>query len=92
MCDCRHAYWREGFRSYGSNIPDSCQGAYFPGDEPGWFCDLYKDFCGNPEGDTPEDCEIKEPTDILCKKCEVRLVRDGRGVLYCPECLHILKN
>lgn len=43
--DCKNLYYYEGYRSYGSNIPQSCQGEYFPGDEPGWRCRITDEEC-----------------------------------------------
>lgn len=85
---CNYQYFYKGCRSYGSNIPPSCQGAYFPGDEPGIYCELTRKMCQDPEGDDPEDCELAEITDILCPVCQdgTRFVMNGHGRIYCPEC------
>ena len=53
---CRHSYYYEGCRTYGSNIPTFAQGAYFPGDEPGVRCKLY-DYCEDPET-CPDNTDI----------------------------------
>lgn len=42
---CRHAYGVPECRSYGSNIPDNCQGCVFPGDEAHVNCDITHDVC-----------------------------------------------
>lgn len=42
---CKHAYGVPAYRSYGSNLPDNCQGCVFPGDEAHVNCELTKDEC-----------------------------------------------
>ena len=43
--ECPNLYYSKGSRSYGSDIPDNCQGVYFPGDEPGERCKLSGEGC-----------------------------------------------
>ena len=42
---CKHAYGVPAYKSYGSNIPDNCQGCVFPGDEAHVACDIDKSRC-----------------------------------------------
>lgn len=83
---CQYQYYYEGCRSFGDNIPCFCQGAYFPGDEPGEYCELTGQACQDPDGEFPEDCELKEDTDRACPDCNTVLKRTGHGILICPEC------
>ena len=89
---CQHSYEYSGHRSYGDNIPGYAQGAYFPGDEPGTRCRLSGDACGNPCGDTPEDCAANRQTEWLCPECQKEcfdsaLWKSGEsGKLFCREC------
>ena len=49
MCD--KAVWSSGFPCRGDNYPDTMQGKYLPGDEPGFRCgSKYGEFC------SPENC------------------------------------
>jgi len=53
---CKYLYWDKGHRSFGDNIPSYAQGAYFPGDEPGWKCWLTRDVCPAESVEDEEDC------------------------------------
>ncbi len=86
---CKFQYYHEGCRSYGANIPSSCQGAYFPGDEPGEYCELTGTACQDPTGEFPEDCEFREKTGRICPDCDVTMEKTGWGTLLCPECGYI---
>lgn len=85
---CIYQYEYKGYRSFGSHIPPSCQGAYFPGDEPGIYCKLTQDRCQDPEDTEPRDCELRETIDTICPNCQdgTRLLVSGHGRIYCPEC------
>lgn len=56
---CKYLYWDEGHRSFGDNIPGYAQGAYFPGDEPGWRCWLTREPCPAESVEDEEGCEDK---------------------------------
>lgn len=62
---CPHRSFRAGRRSFGPNIPESAQGEYFPGDEPGARCELSGDIC-DPH---PAYCPLWQPSDIACPAC-----------------------
>lgn len=57
---CEYRYWHKGCRSFGDNIPGYAQGAYFPGDEPGYRCWLTHDFCPAESVEDEEGCEERE--------------------------------
>ena len=38
MCDM--AIWSNGYPMRGDDVPGIAQGAYLPGDEPGWRCGI----------------------------------------------------
>lgn len=59
----------KGYRTFSPSVPAYAQGAYFPGDEPGYLCKKFGELCGNPDGDTPEDCAIQEETEYHCPHC-----------------------
>lgn len=86
---CTHQYDYEGCRSYGANIPGSCQGAYFPGDEPGIRCNLTGNYCQDPEGDCPADCNEQEELERTCPECNEPLYKSGSGTIYCRDCGYI---
>lgn len=67
MCQYRYEY--EGHRSYGPSIPDSCQGCYFPGDEPETRCRLTDSACLNQDDKTPWDCDAAIKTGWPCPDC-----------------------
>jgi len=54
---CEFLYWDKGYRSFGDNIPGYAQGAYFPGDEPGWRCRLTHEPCPAESVEDEETCE-----------------------------------
>jgi len=54
---CKYLYWDKGYRSFGDNIPGYAQGAYFPGDEPGWKCSLTHEPCPAESVEDEEGCE-----------------------------------
>lgn len=85
---CIHKKWHDGVRTYGANVPGYAQGAYFPGDEPGYTCKKAGGDCGDPDSDTPECCDIQENTGWLCPECAeagrvMPLRRNGRGIVNC---------
>jgi len=53
---CKFLYWYEGYRSFDDNIPGYAQGAYFPGDEPGWRCSLTHEPCPAESAEDEENC------------------------------------
>lgn len=88
---CFHQYEYEGYRTYSTYIPCSAQGAYFPGDEPGTYCDITQSECDNLNGEYPDLCEGAEEIDRLCPDCiedgiRIKLQKDGHGTIFCPEC------
>lgn len=86
---CQFSYWHEGHKTWSQYVPTSCQGCYFPGDEPGIYCAISGGACQNPEGDCPEDCEFQQQTDKVCPNCEgAKMILSGDGTLYCPICRH----
>lgn len=84
---CLHQYGYSGNKINSAYMPASCQGAYYPGEEPGTYCDLTDSPCGDPDGDMPEECDFQSDTYEKCPKCEDGTIfRTGKGILYCPEC------
>lgn len=94
MCkSCSQMFYHEGHKTYSAYVPDNCQGAYFPGDEPGYRCRATNSSCTDPDGDHPTECDGAKPTFWLCPKCLAKntvdpqeIMRNGRGVYFCPEC------
>lgn len=89
--NCHYKQYRPGYRTYGDNIPGYAQGAYFPGDEPGWFCKASECLCPLEDaGDSPELCDIQEEFDGVCPDCDCQLMRNGAGVVYCKGCGRVI--
>ena len=96
MCEYQYSY--EGQRSYGGNIPDSAQGAYFPGDEP---CEKCR-YSGNRVAPLGEQCPhennlsechaYSRTTTTLCPHClkdasdKITLFEHEKGEFRCSEC------
>lgn len=94
---CMNQYEREGYRSFGDNIPTSCQGAYFPGDEPGTACKLTGELCRNLDGKNPEGCDGLKETEIYCPYCAMEgaanyIEIDGHSGYFCHECHSTWQN
>lgn len=87
---CSHCYYSDGHRTYGANVPGFAQGAYFPGDEPGDYCDLTKEPCPNADGRHPMDCVEKEELNLVCPSCSadgiVHLAKNAANQVFCPVC------
>lgn len=83
---CRHSYYSRGYRSFGANIPGYAQGACFPGDEPGEYCNISRKQCYLEYDDAPELCEIQDEAGSKCPDCEAGMLRNGNEVVYCPDC------
>lgn len=84
---CLHQYEYSGNKINSAYMPASCQDAYYPGEEPGIYCDLTGCPCNDPDGDEPQDCEFQSCTDEKCPECgEGIIYRSGQRILYCPEC------
>lgn len=88
---CINQKWQKGARTYGDDIPSYAQGAYFPGDEPGYVCKLSGYHCGNINGRNPEECWGQTFTDTDCPYCKdegqnCKMIKDGRGTVFCPNC------
>lgn len=87
--DCPYARELRGRRTYSAYVPDSCQGCYFPGDEPGLKCSHSGQRCEDENGDRPDLCCIQERIG-LCPICweedvQSQLFRNGRGVCHCEH-------
>lgn len=85
---CPHARWKEGIRTYSDRVPGYAQGAYFPDDEPGYFCTQAGQMCTDPDGVLPEECLYMDLTGWTCPKCAEEdelapLYRNGRGIVCC---------
>lgn len=83
---CLHCYYKKGSPSWGANIPASAQGECFPGDEAGLHCSIDGDFCYLDSSENPEDCPIQNKTGEKCSDCDMEMVINGNGVIFCPEC------
>jgi len=53
MCEHLGEYY-QGYRSYGGDVPGYAQGCYYPGDEPGYRCDLTGERCD------PDQCPCND--------------------------------
>lgn len=84
---CQFSIYKEGSRSYGDNLPGYAQGAYLPGDEPGYYCKKSGCRCYlDGWASHPDYCYVQEYTDKRCNDCNKILMRNGDNVLYCPSC------
>lgn len=64
---CMFAEYKEGYRTFSDNVPGYAQGAYFPGDEPGFYCKLSGEYCNVCDNGNPNDCQYK--TKYFCPEC-----------------------
>ena len=62
---CPHREWSAGRRDFGPDIPESAQGEYFPGNEPGPYCELSGESC-DPH---PGCCPLWKPSALPCPAC-----------------------
>lgn len=83
---CRNQYEKSGIRTFSDYVPGFAQGAYFPEDEPGTYCQISGCLCSNINGDNPEDCCGLSDVDETCPDCHVNLQEDGHGTIFCPNC------
>ena len=90
-CPYRGKY-EKGYRAFSDRVPGYAQGAYFPGDEPGYRCKASGELCGNPDGDTPEDCAVQEETEFRCPHCGGTILRTPLEVYYCGVCYELWNN
>lgn len=84
---CKFAEFHKGYRTISHNVPGYAQGAYFPGDEPGYRCTLSGENCSGHI----IDCAF-ERSKMVCPNClednnDVAYLRDAYHDLYsCPNC------
>lgn len=90
-CPYRGEYCK-GYRTFSDRVPGYAQGAYFPGDEPGYLCKLSGELCGDPDGDTPEDCEVQKEIDMKCPHCGGAIIWTPQEVYYCSKCYESWEN
>lgn len=86
--DCPRRTWSAGVRTWGGSAPGYAQGAYFPGDRPGWRCELTGDDCEPVLDRCPRFVRLRTPCpDCLQDDLHQPLYRDAvTGRLHCPEC------
>lgn len=65
---CPYAEWKEGKKTFSHNIPGYAQGAYFPGDEEGYYCNIDGEYCSASEHDILDNCGY-EKTEYYCPDC-----------------------
>ena len=84
---CPHlGVYREGYRTFSPDVPGYAQGAYFPGGEPCYECELTGELCGNPNGNEPEFCEGQKEIDTRCPDCGGPINWTPIEVYYCSDC------
>lgn len=84
---CQFKYYKKANPSFGDNLPSFAQGHCLPGDEAGYFCK--KDGChcyqDSAVEDCPDECSVQEYMYERCD-CGKILMRNGAGIVYCPDC------
>lgn len=65
---CRFAEEYKGHKTFSDNVPGYAQGAYFPGDEPGFHCKFDGQLCAACENGNLDDCDFGK-TEYYCPDC-----------------------